>query len=182
MEKYIDAFDSLPTVSQEQLDFPTTDEQIKEFLAIHPKIKVPEKYKNPDWLFKKQEQSEVDLEKEIERVVEHYNSLANGSKVMKPSGIEKIARHFYEMGRNARNEENKQPEYGYITTKYIPGQKPRWKVGDILAYYINNSDEEGEIVLGKVVKIIPDEIGWLYYFEDEVWDEESLITEGTYEK
>lgn len=77
-----------------------------------------------------------------------------------------------------------QPEYGYITTKYIPGQKPRWKVGDILAYYINNSDEEGEDVLGKVVKIRPDEIGgWLYTFENEdVWDEESLIREGAYGK
>ena len=52
-----------------------------------------------------QEQQEVDLEKEIERVVENYNSLANGSKVMKPSGIEKIARHFYELGLKARKEE-----------------------------------------------------------------------------
>lgn len=42
----------------EQPNFPTTDEQIKEFLATHPKIEVPEKYKNPDWLFKKLEQSE----------------------------------------------------------------------------------------------------------------------------
>lgn len=47
----------------------------------------------------------ADLEKEIERVVENYNSLANGSKVMKPSGIEKIARHFYELGLKARKEE-----------------------------------------------------------------------------
>ena len=80
--------------------------------------------------------------------------------------------------------QQEQPEYGYITTKYIPGQKPRWKVGDILAYYINNSDEEGEDVLGKVVKIRPDEIGgWLYAFENEdVWDEESLIREGAYGK
>lgn len=54
-----------------------------------------------------QEQPEVDLEKEIERVVEQYNSLANGSRVMKPSGIEKIARHFYELGLNARKEESK---------------------------------------------------------------------------
>lgn len=51
---------------KEQPDFPTTDEQVKEFLATHPKIEVPEKYKNPDWLFKKQEQPEVDLEKAAE--------------------------------------------------------------------------------------------------------------------
>lgn len=86
--------------------------------------------------------------------------------------------------QNARKEETKQPEYGYITTKYIPGKKPRGKVGSILAYYINNSDEEGEVVLGKVVNIEPDEdAGWLYTFENEdVWDEETLIREGTYEK
>lgn len=52
-----------------------------------------------------QEQQEVDLEREIERVVENHNRLAKGSKVMKPSGIEKIARHFYELGLNARKEE-----------------------------------------------------------------------------
>lgn len=44
-------------LQQEQTDFPTTDEQMKEFLATRPKIKVPEKYKNPDWLFKKQDDS-----------------------------------------------------------------------------------------------------------------------------
>lgn len=93
---------------------------------------------------------------------------------------------IFDMINNAIKHANKQeqPEYGYITTEYIPGKKPRWKVGDILAYYINNSDEEGEAVLGKVVNIEPDEDrGWLYTFENEdVWDEESLITEGTYEK
>ncbi|MBR1436155.1 MAG: hypothetical protein IJ584_13715 [Bacteroidales bacterium] len=52
-------------LQQEQPDFPTTDEQVKEFLAAHPKIEVPEKYKNPDWLFKKQEQPEVVLEQEV---------------------------------------------------------------------------------------------------------------------
>ena len=48
--------DFIDMVSKEQPDFPTTDEQMEEFLATHPKIKVPEKYKNPDWLLKKQEQ------------------------------------------------------------------------------------------------------------------------------
>ncbi len=54
-----------------------------------------------------QEQPEMDLEKEIERVVEYYNSMVNGSRVMKPSGVEKIARHFYELGLKTRKEENK---------------------------------------------------------------------------
>lgn len=44
------------SLQQEQPDFPTTDEQMKEFLATHPKVEVPQKYKTPDWLFKKQEQ------------------------------------------------------------------------------------------------------------------------------
>ena len=46
-------------------DFPITDKDIKEFLATHPKVELPEKYKNLDWLFKKQEQPEVDLENYI---------------------------------------------------------------------------------------------------------------------
>lgn len=86
-------------LQQEQLDFPTTDEQIKEFLATHPKIKVPEKYKNPDWLFKKQEQPEVDLEKEIIRY--------QREDMDRDTTVRDVARHFYELGLNARNEESK---------------------------------------------------------------------------
>ena len=52
--------DFIISLQQEQTDFPTTDEQVKEFLATHPKIEVPEKYKNPDFLFKKQEQPKED--------------------------------------------------------------------------------------------------------------------------
>lgn len=44
----------------------------------------------------------AELETEIKRVVENYNKLVYGSKVMKPSGIEKIARHFYNLGKNAK--------------------------------------------------------------------------------
>lgn len=53
-EQILDIIDSL---QQEQPDFPTTDEEIERFLATHPKVEVPQKYKTPDWLFKKQEQS-----------------------------------------------------------------------------------------------------------------------------
>lgn len=84
---------------QEQPDFPTTDEQIKEYLATHPKIEVPEKYKNPDWLFKKQEQPGVDLEKEYKEYVEDdpvFNILTNRNVGLT------IARHFYNLGLNAR--------------------------------------------------------------------------------
>lgn len=36
-------------------DFPTTDEEVKEFLETYPKVEVPEKYKTPDFVFSKQE-------------------------------------------------------------------------------------------------------------------------------
>lgn len=94
-------------LQQEQPDFPTTDEQIKEFLATHPKIKVPEKYKNPDWLFKKQEQPEVDLDfsmfaKEMD-VVFNLPEEATKNTEQNPLNWEyAIARHFYELGLKAR--------------------------------------------------------------------------------
>lgn len=80
-----------------QQDFPTTDEQVKEFLATHPKIKMPEKYKNPDWLFKNQEQPKVDLEKEIDK----YCELIQAWQIQEApyTSIENCARHFYELGR-----------------------------------------------------------------------------------
>lgn len=40
---------------QKPVEFPTTDEEVKEFLETHPKVEVPEKYKTPDFVFKKQE-------------------------------------------------------------------------------------------------------------------------------
>ena len=52
----------IDSLQQEQSDFPTTDEQIKEFLATHPKVEVPNKYKTLDWLWKKQEQREALLD------------------------------------------------------------------------------------------------------------------------
>ena len=55
---FIQVISIIETLQQEQPDFPTTDEQIKEFLATHSKIEVPEKYKNTDWLFKEQPEME----------------------------------------------------------------------------------------------------------------------------
>lgn len=50
-------------------DFPTTVEEMKQFLATHPKVEVPEKYKTPDWMFDKSGKPIVpnELKKEIER-------------------------------------------------------------------------------------------------------------------
>lgn len=102
--------DFIDSLQQEQPDFPTTDEQIKEFLATHPKIEVPEKYKNPDWLFKKQEQPEVDLEKEIEEHVKGMpmSEFTHESEVGDHwDWAREEFRHFFELGFNARKEENK---------------------------------------------------------------------------
>ena len=91
---------------KEQPDFPTTDEQVKEILATHPKIKVPEKYKNPDWLLKKQEQLEVDLEKEIDDFLDNIEGVPRmWHSDEQIEWAKDIARHFYELALNARKEE-----------------------------------------------------------------------------
>ena len=94
-------------MEQEQPEFPTTDEQVKEFLAAHPKIEVPEKYKNPDWLWKEKGQSEVDLEQEV---ISYFQGMwpgidSNIAMSFMPPAIMRLARHFYELGLNARKEE-----------------------------------------------------------------------------
>lgn len=78
--------------------------------------------------------------------------------------------------------QQEQPEYGYLSTEYVHGKKPRWNVGDVLAYYLCTSNEEGEIVIGKIANVeFDDEEGWIYTFEDEgASDEQSLIEEGAY--
>lgn len=96
--RYIKKYQPHWKPSEEQPDFPITDEQIKEFLVTHPKIEVPEKYKNPDWLFKKQEQPEVDLEKEIRSMWEKCNPTDEGmgveSTYMHIEAFDIIARRF----------------------------------------------------------------------------------------
>ena len=79
---------------------------------------------------------------------------------------------------------DEQPEYGYLSTEYVHGRKPRWSVGDVLAYYICTSNEEGEYPLGKIVNVeFDEEDGWVYTFEDEsTWDEQSLVEEEVYKK
>lgn len=79
---------------------------------------------------------------------------------------------------------DEQPEYGYLSTEYVYGKKSRWSVGDVLAYYICTSNEEGEDVLGKIVNVeFNEEDEWIYTFEDEsTWDEQSLVEEGAYKK
>ena len=75
-----------------------------------------------------------------------------------------------------------QSEYGYLSTTYIHGKKARWNIGDTLAYYLCTSNEEGEIIIGKITKVeFSNEEGWVYTFEDEnTCDEQSLVEEGVY--
>lgn len=56
-EKYFKECSAPEPMEKEQkpVDFPTTDEEVNEFLETHPKVEVPEKYKTPDFVFKKQE-------------------------------------------------------------------------------------------------------------------------------
>ena len=60
------------------------------------------------------------------------------------------------------------PEYGYFETIYHCGKKPRWKVGDKLAYYELETDCEGEMPIGEVIDVRFDEDveDWLYVLRD----------------
>ena len=99
----IDILAWLDSLQQEQQDFPTTDEQVKEFLAIHPKVEVPDKYKTPDWLFKKQEQQKVDLEEAYKEFCKDY-PFPWSSQYVNREYIDElclsVARHFYELGQS----------------------------------------------------------------------------------
>ena len=79
---------------------------------------------------------------------------------------------------------DEQPEYGYLSTEYVNGKKSIWSVGDVLAYYICTSNEEGEYLLGKIVNVeFNEEDGWIYTFEDKsILDEQSLVEDGAYKK
>ena len=81
----------------EEVHWKPTEEQMKALLTTHPKVEVPEKYKNPDWLLKKQEQLEVDLDELIN------DFLLNNSEFLverdSKAVVQKLARHFYELGR-----------------------------------------------------------------------------------
>ena len=103
-EQFIDS------LQQEQPDFPTTDEEVEKFLATHPKVEVPDKYKTSDWLFKKleQEQPEVDLKNEIITQWSKCNPTDEGMgseyAIITVEQFDAIARHFCELRLNARKE------------------------------------------------------------------------------
>lgn len=99
----------------------------------------------------------------------------------KAEGLSLALQHIDSLQQEQPDE---QPEYGYLYTEHVHGKKSRWSVGDVLAYYISTSTQEGEYLLGKIVNVeFDEEDGWIYTFEDDgASDEQSLVEEGTYKK
>ena len=67
----------------------------------------------------------------------------------------------------------------------VCGNKPRWNVGDNLAYYGFTSDAEGEVLLGEVIKVWFDVVfnDWAYTFIDGFnYLEEELLENECYKK
>ena len=80
--------------------FPTTDEEMEKFLASHPKVEAPDKYKTPDWLFK-QEKSEIPTNLDEERWVPTPSALHSlydasiGAKLTREDRNELYAIYLY---------------------------------------------------------------------------------------
>ena len=129
----------------------------------------------------------IDSEKliaEIKRRKDEWQALINKNNAVNPTAVKEVICEDLNILDIITSLQQEQPEYGYLSTEYIHGKKPRWNVGDVLAYYMCTSNEEGEYVIGKVSNVeFDDEEGWLYTFEDEyVDDEQSLDEEGVYKK
>lgn len=95
----------LSDLEKECEDFPTTDEEMAKFLATHPKVEVPEKYKTPDWMFEKSEKPTTaeGLEEEIDKFLNETGApycWCNDDEQKDWCTI--IARHFYELGRQSK--------------------------------------------------------------------------------
>jgi len=121
----------------------------------------------------------VELRKELPDTIEHLNDEESGFAHGQQYELTAMEAEILCL----LQEQDEQPEYGYLSTEYIYGKKSRWNVGDVLAYYVCTSNEEGEYLLGKIVNVEFDEDGWVYTFEDgSVWDEQSLVEEEAYKK
>lgn len=79
VEGTLNAYDSILSFldTLEETDFPTTDEEMEKFLATHPRVEVPDKYKTLDFVFKKKEDkleipTNLDLEGEIESFIQEF--------------------------------------------------------------------------------------------------------------
>ena len=83
-------------------DFPTTDEEMAKFLATHPKVELPEKYKTPDWIFEKSEEPmNPTIEKlralikmQIRREELNFASLGGGGQTMNIGALEWVLKQL----------------------------------------------------------------------------------------
>lgn len=136
------------------------------------------------------EVKEMDLEKELSILDNTLFDLdgvavAGATHYLTVEDVKDIAKHFFELGLNAKKEETKQPEYSCTQSIYHRGEKHYWNIGDILAYYHYSSDCEGEHILGKIVdvKIDEEQDDWVYTFENgRIYYEEELLENGIYVK
>ena len=130
----------------------------------------------------------IDSEKLIAEIHKHigkYDSMLHELPMPELKGKREEAFSILTIVESLQQEqEEEQPEYGYLSTEFVHGKKPKWNVGDVLAYYICTSNEEGEYPLGKIVNVeFDEEDGWVYTFDDEsTWDEQSLFEEDAYKK
>lgn len=115
------------------------------------------------------------LRKELPGSIEHLNDEERGFARGQQYELTAIEEEVLRI-------QQEQPEYGYLSTTYIHGKKASWNVGDTLAYYECTSNEEGEIIIGKITEVeFSNEEGWVYTFEDgNTWDEQSLVEEEVY--
>lgn len=122
----------------------------------------------------------VELRKELPDTIEHLNDEESGFARGQQYELTAMEAEILCL----LQEQEEQPEYGYLSTEYVQGRKSRWNVGDVLAKYICTSNEEGEYPIGKIVNVeFDEEDGWVYTFEDEsAWDEQSLVEEEFYKK
>lgn len=122
----------------------------------------------------------AELRKELPDTIEHLNDEESGFARGQQYELTTMEAEILCL----LQEEDEQPEYGYLSTEYVHGKKSRWNVGDVLAYYICTSNEEGEYPIGKITNVeFDEEDGWVYTFEDgSVWDEQSLFEEEAYKK
>lgn len=122
----------------------------------------------------------VELRKELPDTIEHLNDEESGFARGQQYELTAMEAEILCL----LQEQEEQPEYGYLSTEYVQGRKSRWNVGDVLAKYICTSNEEGEYPIGKIVNVeFDEEDGWVYTFEDgSVWDEQSLVEEEAYKK
>lgn len=122
----------------------------------------------------------AELRKELPDTIEHLNDEESGFARGQQYELTAMEAEILCL----LQEEDEQPEYGYLSTEYVHGKKSKWNVGDVLAQYICTSNEEGEYPLGKITNVeFDEEDGWIYNFEDgSVWDEQSLVEEEAYKK